>query len=193
MLFQDKLLQRSLYPRGRKIFSQGDKGDAAYIVESGRIALYKHIGDKKVHLATVTKGSLFGEMAVIDGTDRMASAVALESSVLVAIPRTLVEQKMQKVGPFMKALILILLENLRNVHKIYSAKPRSVNDFSKVLDDFTDTLRQYVNAVDIDQFSDEMAQNIDKMANLLAEMKEMTGKINDRRSSIFPDDEQMPD
>ncbi|MBF0561485.1 MAG: cyclic nucleotide-binding domain-containing protein [Alphaproteobacteria bacterium] len=193
MLLTDKLLERRSFARGTKIFSQGDRGDAAYVVESGRIAIYKHLEDRKVHLATMTKGALFGEMAVIDGSSRMASAVALEASVLVRIPAGVVEQKMTKTDPFIKALINILMDNLRNVHKVYVARPRSVQDFIRLLSDSSSIVKQYTNVVDINQFSVDMAKKLDQLTVLIEEIRVLSEQCPDRRASNFPDSDALPD
>ena len=118
------------------------------MIESGRVAIYKHIDDKKVHLATLVKGTLFGEMAVIDGSARMAAAVALDDTILVSIPRNVISQKMFRSDSFIKDLVMILIENLCNVHKVYVAKPRTLEDFVKVLAETADVLHQYTNVVD---------------------------------------------
>ncbi|MFN3075879.1 MAG: cyclic nucleotide-binding domain-containing protein [Alphaproteobacteria bacterium] len=193
MLTTDKFLERRAYPRGKKIFSQGERGDAAYVVESGRIAIYKNVNDRKVHLATLIKGALFGEMAVIDGSARMASAVALEPSVLVRIPASVVEQKLLKVDPFIKGLIGILMDNLRNVHKVYVARPRSAQDFIKLLSDSSAIVRQYTNVVDMNQFSVDMAKRLDQLIVLIDEIKALSEQCPDRREDSFPDSDALPD
>ncbi|MEO5374564.1 MAG: cyclic nucleotide-binding domain-containing protein [Alphaproteobacteria bacterium] len=193
MLFSDKLLERRGFAKGMKVFSQGEKGDAAYLVETGKIAIFKHVEDKKVHLATLVGGALFGEMAVIDGSARMASAVALEDSVLMCIPRDVFLQKLQNVDPFVKALITILLENLRNVHKAYIVQPRSVQDIVKVIGDWSDILRQYTNMVDMDSYSTEVAKRLDSLSELVAELKVLMVNRPDRRGNVIPPPESLTD
>ena len=62
-------------------------------------------------------GELFGEMAIVDGSSRMANAVAKEETVVVMVPATTVEARLKKIDPFLRALMKILVENLRNVHQ----------------------------------------------------------------------------
>ena len=72
--------------KNQVLFRQGAKGEAAYIVNSGAIGLYREAKDRKVPIATLRAGQLFGEMAVIDGSPRMATAFAVEDSTLTVVP-----------------------------------------------------------------------------------------------------------
>ncbi len=69
------------YPDGRVIFIKGDRGDAAYIVKSGRIA----IREAGRVIETMEAGELFGEMALIDAEPRSASAVAVGPVKLIVV------------------------------------------------------------------------------------------------------------
>ena len=57
---------------GEVIFREGDKGDKMYVVRSGAIEILLH---GKV-IETVVQGGIFGEMALIDGSPRVATARA---------------------------------------------------------------------------------------------------------------------
>lgn len=62
------------------IFTEGDEGDALYIVLSGRIEIRKTINKLKGSykaLATLTEGSFFGEMSLLTEEKRSADAFAV--------------------------------------------------------------------------------------------------------------------
>ena len=67
---------------GDFIFREGEFGKVAYVIEDGDIELVKFTGDEYITLAEITKGALFGEMAIIDGSPRSGSARAKTSCVL---------------------------------------------------------------------------------------------------------------
>jgi len=74
--FDDQAIEVVTYPKGTTLFRQGEPGDAAFIVNSGSVGIYREVEGKRVPLATLRKGELFGKMAVIDGSPRMATANA---------------------------------------------------------------------------------------------------------------------
>ena len=73
------------YLVGDFIFREGEQGDTAYVVESGVVELVKFTGEDYITLNEITAGTLFGEMAIIDGSPRSASARAKEECVLKEI------------------------------------------------------------------------------------------------------------
>ena len=76
------------FRRGEVIFHLGDPGDALFIVTSGaiKIMLPSDTGDEAI-LATLRAGDVFGELALLDGAPRSATAVALEPSETLILPR----------------------------------------------------------------------------------------------------------
>ena len=73
---------------GRTLFKEGDPGDTAYVVLLGEIDVVR--SDDEGHdvvIATLGAGEVFGELALIDGEPRSASAVAKVESQLFSIGR----------------------------------------------------------------------------------------------------------
>ena len=67
---------------GEYLFREGESADYGYVVKSGKIEILKSGIEGEIVLAELGPGSLFGEMALIDGNPRSASARAqLDSSV----------------------------------------------------------------------------------------------------------------
>jgi CRP-like cAMP-binding protein len=78
-------------PDGHVLFEEGDPGDALYIVESGVVRIFKRIdrdlGTEK-SLAILEAGKYLGEMTILDGTPRSASARTEGPSRILKISRT---------------------------------------------------------------------------------------------------------
>ena len=80
-------VQRS-FKGGEIIFTQGDRGDALYAVVTGKIRISAGLADgKEIFLNIMEPGDTFGEIALLDGGARTASATATVTSELVAIRR----------------------------------------------------------------------------------------------------------
>ncbi len=73
---------------GEIVFSQGDPGDALYAVVAGRIRISSGTAEgREISLNIMEPGDTFGEIALLDGGTRTATATASEQSELVAIRR----------------------------------------------------------------------------------------------------------
>jgi CRP/FNR family cyclic AMP-dependent transcriptional regulator len=76
---------RQAYPKGKPVFHQGDLGQALYLVERGRVRLFRtHLGGQEKTLGYVGPGEIFGEMSLLDGS---ASALAEEEALLLVLHR----------------------------------------------------------------------------------------------------------
>jgi CRP-like cAMP-binding protein len=74
-----KIAEEMTLPAGFPIFRTGDPATALYLIKDGsvRVAVTSS-GGKPIDVATLGSASHFGEMALIDGAKRSASAVTLE-------------------------------------------------------------------------------------------------------------------
>ncbi len=70
------------YEEGELLFKEGDTGDQAYIIISGKIEIYLTMDNDKKIIAEFQTGDCFGEMSLFDGFPRSASARVLEPSIL---------------------------------------------------------------------------------------------------------------
>lgn len=64
------------YDVGHVIFEEGSTGRELYVVLDGEVEIAKVSGAAKTVIVTLGKGEFFGEMAVIDGSSRSATAIA---------------------------------------------------------------------------------------------------------------------
>jgi CRP-like cAMP-binding protein len=71
------------YGVGDVIFEEGSTGRELYVVLEGGVEIAKLNGDRKTVIITLGKGEFFGEMAVIDGSSRSATAIAATSDTRV--------------------------------------------------------------------------------------------------------------
>src|SRR5687768_5184547 len=82
------LLSDKVVPQNTRLFRQGDKGNAMYLIESGRVRISIHDDDKQeVTLAELAQGDFFGEMSIIDGRQRSADAHVIEDANLAILSR----------------------------------------------------------------------------------------------------------
>lgn len=104
---------RAVFPAGTLIFAEGDEGCEAYMVESGRVAIFKTVKQARVDLGEIEPGGLFGEMALIDDQPRMASAIAITDTACVVIGKERLSEQLAHAPKGVQVIIGALLGNIR--------------------------------------------------------------------------------
>lgn len=98
------------------VFRENETGDLAFVVRSGIVQISKSDGETEVVLGHVGVGGMFGEMALIDDSPRMASAKAVNGTAeLMVISRQMFERKLENMDPFVRGLINILASHIRTL------------------------------------------------------------------------------
>jgi CRP/FNR family transcriptional regulator, cyclic AMP receptor protein len=74
------------YEPGEIIFREGDRSDTCFIVRSGRVRITRtHSGGRRLTLAELSAGDMFGELSMFDGEGRSATVEALEETAALAL------------------------------------------------------------------------------------------------------------
>ena len=107
------LMPRLKFEANAAIFREGEPGDRAYVVEAGEVAIVRNADGKPEVLGKIGKGGMFGEMALVDGEPRMASAIAVQETTCFVITRDVMLRKLEGADPFIKALTRVLVRSVR--------------------------------------------------------------------------------
>ena len=91
-------LLRKDFAAGEYVFRQGDRGDEAYLIAAGRIEIVVESQAREIVVATVERGDIIGEMALIDEEPRMASARVVEDATLTAIPQESFRARLDRIA-----------------------------------------------------------------------------------------------
>jgi CRP/FNR family cyclic AMP-dependent transcriptional regulator len=83
-----QLLRERRFPRGGIIVSQGDPGDALFLIGQGevKVAVFAEDG-REVILSVLAAGGFFGEMALLDDEPRSAHVIAMTDATLLQLRR----------------------------------------------------------------------------------------------------------
>jgi CRP/FNR family cyclic AMP-dependent transcriptional regulator len=81
-------LETVMFPSGTPLFHRGDPGDSLYVVRSGEVEIFfKNDTGERIVLETAKAGNFFGEISLLDGGARTASAVATKDVEAVIVDR----------------------------------------------------------------------------------------------------------
>ncbi len=82
-------LEEQQFYNDDRVFEIGDQGDHLYIVASGEIGISLDPNpESSNYVARLGPGDCFGEMNLLDGLPRSATATVLEDSVLLSLEKT---------------------------------------------------------------------------------------------------------
>ncbi len=109
-------LRTRRFRRGEVLFHQGDSGDALFILVAGavKVVLPSEEGDEAI-LATLRPGDFLGELALLDGAERSATAVALEPTETLVLPRARFRELVGREPAIRDALLGAVAAELRRL------------------------------------------------------------------------------
>lgn len=95
---------------GALIFSEGEMGDTAYVIESGSVDIFV----KGRKMSALTESQMFGEMALIDNEKRFATAKAGENgAVLYCIDQPVLIEMVRIDPKFALDIMKLMAERIR--------------------------------------------------------------------------------
>lgn len=127
-----KILHSRDYLSGEYIFHQGDPGIGIYLINEGDVEIQKKDELGGIFpLASLSGGDFFGELALIDGEKRPASAIARSDCHLSVLFKPDLDEfinKYPKKGvKILQGFLLILTSRLRKMNDDYFRLQRELN------------------------------------------------------------------
>ncbi len=102
LFFTEKKLH---FKKGNVIYKEQEDGKNMYFIDSGRVKIVKKIGDSEPTLAILDSGDFFGELALITGNKRVASAVAFTDCKLHTMDKEAFESNLLHDKKFMRKIL----------------------------------------------------------------------------------------
>lgn len=123
------LFEQRQFETGQLVFREGDPGQSAYIIISGRLAIIKGEFSTPVILGCRAIEESIGEMALLDEAPRSASVVALEPSVLMEISRENFFELLRESPEFTQGILRLFSMRLRETSRaVESATLEKIQD-----------------------------------------------------------------
>jgi EAL domain-containing protein (putative c-di-GMP-specific phosphodiesterase class I) len=157
--YHERLRRRTLQA-GEYVFREGEPGDFAYIIEQGQVEISTDIDGQRFVLTILEPGTMFGELALVDGRARSASAIARRQTLLTLVTKRQVEERIHSADPILRMLLLVVLRYLRIEASRF--RPKSQNSASEeiVFDPQADLVPRIAQAVDLIRMETELQQAI---------------------------------
>ncbi len=113
---------------GETVFAQGEVGDRMYFIESGQVQVRAQTVDGRTTLTELGAGALVGEMALLTGKPRTATAQAVTDVQLWALEKDDFDELTHKYPRFVLAITRALSDRIEatSVVEAAPAKPKKV-------------------------------------------------------------------
>jgi len=73
------------YEAGTILFEEHDPGTRLFVIRTGRVKIFRRVASRQVVLAMLGPGDFFGEMALLEGLPRSASAEVVEATTVIEV------------------------------------------------------------------------------------------------------------
>ncbi len=142
------LLELEVRPAGSVLFRKGEAGDAMYLIEGGRVRIHIRDDDgEDVTLTELARGDFFGEMAILDGKPRSASATVTEEARLAVLSREHFHEYVRRNPDLALEMLSAITERLRHTDEMLRQRvTRNVNEIEKEQMTLTDRLADGVSS-----------------------------------------------
>lgn len=103
--------------KGQVIYKEGQKSSVAYMLKTGRVTLFRTLNNKKVVLARIMPGQIFGEEGLAGGEHRIANAVADASCEIIVLERDTFQAMLLKSPGPIQRFTRYLIEQMRTINE----------------------------------------------------------------------------
>jgi CRP/FNR family transcriptional regulator, cyclic AMP receptor protein len=104
-------------PAGEVLFREGDEGSEMFVIQSGEVELSRRLGDTEQVLAVAGAGEFFGEMAIVTGRPRSATAVVVRDARLLVIESRTFEHMLRAKSEIAVRMIQSLAHRLQRANQ----------------------------------------------------------------------------
>jgi len=105
------------YVKNTMLFAEGEPGEELFIIQKGSIKITKIVDHKEVLLAMLNPGDILGEMALLEGKPRAASAVAHEDSEVMAVNKANFELMIENQPQIIARITTLLADRIWLIYK----------------------------------------------------------------------------
>ncbi len=127
-LFKDVFFERS-YSAGELLFEKGQPGAALFVIEEGSVVIEHDNGSSITELATLSRGQFLGELALLDGSPRSASARAKIPVRTLALYRSdlvkLIDSQPELACRVYQSLARIIGDRLKATNELFHAQEKA--------------------------------------------------------------------
>ena len=167
------------YRQGEFICVENEEGNCAFLLLSGNVnIMLRSFQDKPKIVATLSEGTIFGEMSLLENKPRNASVIAATEQILVLeIEKTNFLQILKSEKEIAYNLLKTLLERMESeMERMYRANIAYVTEFRR------NKLYQQIHGLSCEQFGTIIEKDTDNALKMLKFLSHSLAEINQQFS-----------
>ncbi len=119
------------FEKGDVIFNEQDEKEEMYLIDSGEVQIVKSIDDADVNIAYLSSGDFFGEMTLITGSKRVASAIAFTDCNLHSMDKEAFMSNIANNKDFVNRILVTLARRLEETDLSFTLLFKLISKSSK--------------------------------------------------------------
>lgn len=158
-----------LFNAGDVIFNEGDPGDEAYLILNGRVKITRQHQQKRLVINQLGPDQIFGEMAIITGEPRTATAEAMEPTDVFIITENKLNENLSHNLAIVKNLIDQLIGRLKQLLKQQSTMVSKV-ERALLVDKKLEKIKIRANEYEQTKSPEQMEQGLKELLRMIREV-----------------------
>ncbi len=107
---------KTTFPKGAYVMREGERGDSAYIIVSGKCDVLKIIDGQVSVMQRLGPGDVFGETAILTEGARTATILCVEDTTVLVVTRKVFEAELAQVKPWLRSVTTLLAQRFRDLY-----------------------------------------------------------------------------
>lgn len=103
------------YKTGEVLFEEGLLGKEMYLVQEGKIGVFKNTPKGRVPISVIGTGGILGEQSFFGSHERSATAIAVEPTRVLVFNERNLKHVMETIPPWLYAMLKVIVTNLHDV------------------------------------------------------------------------------
>ncbi len=121
-----------VYTNGEAICREGERGEAMYVIQSGKVKITKHSPAGELMLATLGSGDFFGEMALFDKLPRSATATALGEARVLSVDKRKLFSTISNDPTLVFKILETMSQRIRRLNETFTVLSKEKSEMLKI-------------------------------------------------------------
>lgn len=158
--------------KGKEIVKQGEPSHHAYFIKSGLAEVIIEEDGRRLVVAEIGPGEVFGEIGVLEAEGRSASVRAVEKCVVVPLSKKEMQQRIDNVEDIVvRSLIDVLIKRLREANHNQFTHYKNLADFQDRMAGLMDAAKNHISPDKRKEFTTEIMPVISELEKILKKYK----------------------